>query len=52
MADRARNFATIIYPESAPNDFLLILKDFKVNFFLSPLHDKDCDIHGELKKPH
>lgn len=52
MADRARNFATIIYPESAPNDFLLIAKDAKVNFFLSPLHDKDCDKHGELKKPH
>lgn len=38
---RARNFATVIYPESAPSDFLDVISDFHVKGFLSPLHDRD-----------
>lgn len=49
---RSKNFATILYPESCPSDFLGILKSFKVSFLLSPLHEYDVNSNGELKKPH
>lgn len=55
MADnRSRNFATIVYPESAPADWLSILRDVKVPAFVSPLHDKDkLSIDSvAFKKPH
>lgn len=51
-AKRSKNFATIIYPESCPDDFLDLIRDCKVNFLLSPLHDRDVSSDGTLKKPH
>lgn len=50
--NRTRNFATIVYPESAPQNWLEILKDQKVSALVSPLHDKDKNPSGEAKKPH
>lgn len=50
--DRTRNFATIIYPESAPEDWIDILRDKHFPFLVSPLHDKDMTRAGEPKKPH
>lgn len=41
MSDRFRNFSTIIYPESAPLDFIDRISDLHVKGFLSPLHDRD-----------
>ena len=38
---RSRNFATVIYPESAPPDFIDRISDLHVKGFLSPLHDRD-----------
>lgn len=49
---RHRNFATIVYPESAPENWQSILDDFHIPAFISPLHDKDLDKNGNLKKAH
>ena len=49
---RTRNFATVIYPESAPENWQDILSEQKVPAFISPLHDKDINPYGEPKKPH
>ena len=55
MADkskRTRNWATAVYPDSCPNDWIHILEDFHVPFLVSPLHDRDLDASGNYKKPH
>ena len=49
---RARNYATIVYPESAPSDWQDILSKQFIPAFISPLHDKDINPTGEPKKPH
>lgn len=49
---RARNFATIVYPESAPENWLDTLESHCVPAFISPLHDKDINPTGEPKKAH
>ena len=49
---RTRNFATIVYPESAPENWQDILMSFCIPALISPLHDKDIDDTGEPKKPH
>mgnify|MGYP001078521966 CR=1 FL=1 len=43
---RSRNFASIIYPDSSPPDFIDRIGDLHLKAFLSPLHDRDD------KKPH
>lgn len=48
---RTRNYATIIYPESSP-DFMEKLKLEMIPAFVSPLHNKDIDKEGNLKKEH
>lgn len=49
---RYRNFCTVVYPESAPENWLSILSDQCISAFVSPLHDSDMDPTGEKKKPH
>lgn len=49
---RKRNFATVVYPESAPENWREILSGFFVPAYISPLHDKDVNVTGEPKKPH
>lgn len=49
---RTRNFATVIYPDSAPDNWLDIIGELKIPCFISPLHDKDINPDGENKKPH
>lgn len=49
---RNSRWTTIVYPESASSNFLDVLKDFHVPFLLSPLHDKDVDGDGVIKKAH
>lgn len=49
---RTRNYATIIYPESAPADWLEKLDALHIPAFLSPLHDKDKLPDGSFKKAH
>lgn len=49
---RTRNYATVVYPESAPDDWQEILSQQFVPAFISPLHDKDKNPTGEAKKSH
>ena len=49
---RYRNFACVVYPESAPENWKDIVADSKTPVFISPLHDKDINPNGEPKKPH
>ena len=49
---RLRNFATVVYPESAPKDWQEILARHFVPCFVSPLHELDKNPTGEPKKPH
>lgn len=50
--NRQRNFACIVYPDSAPPNWITIIADLKVPAFISPLHEYDVNPDGELKKPH
>lgn len=57
MADeRKRNYACMVYPESAPVDWIEILRDKHIPAFVSPLHDQDIFTKGpekgKPKKPH
>lgn len=49
---RSSRWATIVYPESCPDDFVGILKDYHVQFLVSPQHTMDVDKDGKLKKAH
>lgn len=49
---RTRNFATVVYPESAPMHWQGILEEEFVPAFISPLHDSDVNPFGENKKSH
>lgn len=49
---RTRNFATVVYPESAPERWQDILSQYCIPAFISPLHDADLNPTGELKKAH
>lgn len=50
--NRLRNYATVVYPESAPEGWQSILEEQFVPAFISPLHDSDVNPTGEPKKPH
>lgn len=49
---RTRNWATVVYPDSAPDNWKLFLQEQCIPAFISPLHDKDLNTNGELKKGH
>lgn len=52
-AGRTRNFATLVYPDSAPPDWLRIAGELQVPMFVSPLHKDDVNELDEAqKKPH
>ena len=50
--ERGRNWCTLVYPESAPKDWLNILKDLHIPAIISPLHDLDKLEDGSRKKAH
>lgn len=50
--DRTRNWTFIVYPESAPADWRDKLDEEHIQWIESPLHDKDKNADGEVKKPH
>ena len=52
LKTKKRNWAFILYPESAPKDWLEILQQTGLLVAISPLHDKDLDPNNEVKKPH
>lgn len=49
---RTRNYATVVYPDSAVDCWQQILADQCIPAFISPLHDQDINPDGESKKPH
>ena len=49
---RNTHYATLVYPESAPHDWIDILEEQHIQALISPLHDKDIDKEGNPKKPH
>lgn len=51
-SSRARVWCTLVYPESAPDEWLSILGMHCIPTFVSPLHDSDLNPTGEKKKPH
>lgn len=55
MADKnvkKRNWAFVLYPESAPKDWIDQLQQTGLQCAISPLHDRDVDPTGEPKKAH
>lgn len=49
---RYRNFACVVYPDSAPDRWVEILGEQLVPSFISPYHSLDKNPTGEDKKPH
>lgn len=49
---RTRNYATVVYPESAPEGWQDTLAEMKIPALISPLHDEDVNPDGEIKKAH
>lgn len=49
---RTRNYATVVYPESAPADWLAVLDSLHVPAFVSPLHNADVNADNTPKKAH
>ena len=49
---RTRNWSIIVYPESAPENWIDILQKEYVKMVVSPLHDKDVNPDDTLKKAH
>ena len=49
---KKRNWTFVLYPESAPENYLDVLKQSGLPIAISPLHNKDFNPTGEMKKPH
>ena len=49
---KKRNWAFVVYPESAPEKWIEQLQLSGAQFAISPLHDKDLNATGEPKKAH
>lgn len=49
---KKRNWAFVLYPESAPSNWRELLQLTGLECVISPLHDKDVNPDGTPKKPH
>ena len=49
---KKRNWTFVLYPESAPADWLEKLQLTGLQAEISPLHDKDINPDGTVKKAH
>lgn len=49
---KKRNWAFVLYPDSAPSNWRDALKTSGLPCAVSPLHDKDMNEDGSKKKPH
>ena len=50
--EKGRHFWYVVYPESAPDDWIERLTNTGLAFCVSPLHDKDTNADGSKKKAH
>lgn len=51
-SNRFRNWVCVVYPDSAPNNWIHTLEELCIPIFISPLHDKDISEDNTPKKPH
>lgn len=49
---KKRNWTTIVYPDSVKEGWIDELQQTGLEVAISPLHDKDINPTGEVKKPH
>lgn len=49
---RNLHFATIVYPESAPDNWIDELEEQHIQALISPIHNKDIDKENKQKKEH
>lgn len=49
---RVRTWATVVYPESASDNWMQLLGEQCIPVMISPLHENDVNPTGEAKKPH
>lgn len=49
---KGRHFSYVIYPNSAPADWIEQLKNIGLAFVVSPLHNRDINADGTKKKDH
>jgi hypothetical protein len=49
---KGRDWTFLVYPESAPENWRTILDETFMRWVESPLHDKDVNADGEIKKTH
>lgn len=49
---RGQVWCIIAYPDSLPDNWNDYLDEMHVEIIVSPLHDKDVNANGEIKKPH
>ena len=49
---KGRNWAFVVYPESLPKNWEEIITETGLPMVFSPLHDKDVNPTGEVKKSH
>lgn len=49
---RARNWCAVVYPDSAPSDWMDKLDSLNLKWACSPLHEFDLDDDGSPKKSH
>lgn len=50
--EKKRYWTMIVYPDSAPENWRTILDEGHYAWIESPLHDKDVNADGEIKKAH
>lgn len=50
--NRTRDWSFIVYPDSAPDNWMDILDDLHIQWINSPLHDRDQNPDRTNKKPH
>lgn len=49
---KSRHWAFVMYPESMPSNWQEIIQESGLACAISPLHDKDINPDGEIKKEH
>ena len=49
---KSRYWTFLIYPDSAPKNWYELLEELHLPTCVSPLHDRDVNPDGEIKKPH
>lgn len=51
-SEKGRDWTFVVYPESAPSNWRELLDETHLRWIESPLHDKDLDADGKVKKSH